>query len=109
MANVFINVVIIRIGNKRDIRIVTFSSYSLIRVFVVKCNLIVVIGYGFVWSRKRLKIKNVVSINVVKNNEVVCVLYIRDVYKMRYRVRVARVLFFFILYVYLSMTYLCYY
>lgn len=107
--NVFVNVVIVSVGNKCDICIVMFSSYCLICVFVVKCNLIVVIGYGFVWGRKRLKIKNVVSINVVKNNEVVCVLYIWDVYKMCYCVRVVCVLFFFILYVYLLMMYLCYY
>ncbi|CSP94086.1 Uncharacterised protein [Shigella sonnei] len=66
-----------------------------------------VTGYGFAWSRKRLKIKNVVSINAAKNNEAACVLHIRDVHKMRHRVRVARALLFFILHVHLSMTYLC--
>lgn len=78
-----------------------------VRAFAAKCNLIVVTGYGFAWSRKRLKIKNVVSINAAKNNEAACVLHIRDVHKMRHRVRVARALLFFILHVHLSMTYLC--
>src|SRR5699024_4734928 len=107
LANALANTVITRTGNKRDIRTATPSSHSLIRAFAAKCNLIVVTGYGFAWSRKRLKIKTVVSINAAKNNEAACVLHIRDVHKMRHRVRVARALLFFILHVHLSMTYLC--
>ena len=107
LANALTNAVIASAGNKRDIRTATPSSHRLIRAFAAKCNLIVVTGYGFAWSRKRLKIKNVVSINAAKNNEAACVLHIRDVHKMRHRVRVARALLFFILHVHLSMTYLC--
>ncbi len=87
------NAVITRTG-RNHIRTATPSSHSLIRAFAAKCNWIVVTGYGFAWSRKRLKIKNVVSINAARN-QAACVLHIRDVHKMRHRVRVARALLFF--------------
>lgn len=74
--NIVVNIVIVCVGDKCNICFVMFCSNCLICVFFVKCDLIMVIGYCFIWGREGFKIKDMIGINVVKDDEIICGFYI---------------------------------
>lgn len=73
--DVFIDIVIVGVGDKCDICFVVFGGYCLVGFFFIECYLIMVVGDGFVWCWESVKVKNVIGIDIVKDDKFVCSFY----------------------------------